>query len=130
MSARHDQPVRHRLRASLQSAIKARDHTAIGAFRSALGAIDNAEAVEASPDAKPAAAGPVAGSVIGLGAGEVPRRHLADDAIEAIVSCEAEQRRSAALEYEKLGRPDHAARLRAEAALLEAHLSTRRRRIS
>jgi len=39
--------VRDRLRAALPAAMKARDSVAISALRSALGAIDNAETVDA-----------------------------------------------------------------------------------
>jgi uncharacterized protein len=77
--------VRSRLRVALRAAMKERDAAAMSALRSALAAIDNAEAVPASrqpPAAPPSAAAlseaapsgaapsqnvPIAGGVAGLG---------------------------------------------------------------
>jgi uncharacterized protein len=62
-----------RLRRALAGALRARDTIAVSAFRSALGAIGNAEAVEPGVTAPAGSAGPhVAGAVSGLGAAEVP----------------------------------------------------------
>jgi uncharacterized protein YqeY len=114
-------PLRQRLRSSLRDAMKARDAAAVDAYRSALSAIDNAEAVP--PSTTPAAGGgPIAGSVAGAGAGDTPRRELRDDEIRAIVAAEIEDRRAAAAEYERLGHHDRAARLRDQAQLLETRL--------
>jgi hypothetical protein len=63
-------PLRERLRAELPAAMKRRDRTAAAALRSALGAIDNAEAV----DAGEVRAGAVETSAVGLGP---PRRRAA-----------------------------------------------------
>ncbi|MBB4662374.1 GatB/YqeY domain-containing protein [Conexibacter arvalis] len=113
--------IRARLRAALSSAMKARDRATITAIRSALTAIDDAEAVD------PASAGlravdneHLAGTVGGLGAGEVARAALGEEAIRAVVVREIEERRDVAADYERLGRPDEAARLRAEADALAA----------
>ena len=111
--------MRGRLEAALNAAIKARDLRAAGPLREALAAIDNAGAV-APPDApargrEPA---PVAGSVPGLGAAEAPRRRLTEADLASIVAAEIAERRAAAAEYDRLGRPREAARLRAEADLL------------
>jgi uncharacterized protein YqeY len=109
------------LRRALTVAIKERDAVATSALRSALAAIENASAVGAE-HAPPRATGPIAGAVSGLGAGEVERRSLSAEDVRALVESEVDQRVAAAAEYEGLGRPDRAERLRAEAAVLAAHL--------
>ncbi|MBF6329362.1 GatB/YqeY domain-containing protein [Nocardia transvalensis] len=114
-------PLRERLRAALPVAMKARDRDAASALRSALAAIDNSEAV----DAAEVKAGAIEASAVGLGAAEARRRELTEADIERIVQREIDERRSAAEEYESLGRSDRADRLRAEAAALAAHLPTK-----
>jgi uncharacterized protein YqeY len=109
------------LRRALTVAIKARDAVAVSALRSALAAIENATAVNAEP-ASSSPTGPIAGAVSGLGAGEVARRQLTEADVHALVSAEVEQRLAAAAQLDGLGRPDRAERLRAEAAVLSAHL--------
>jgi uncharacterized protein YqeY len=101
--------------------MKAHDQVAVGALRSALGAVDNAEAVDAShaPAQQP---GVIAGGVAGLGAGEVPRLVLGEEDVAAIVRAEVAARRAPAAEYEAAGHADRADRLRAEAAAVEAVL--------
>ena len=116
-------PLRDRLRTALRTAMKARDAAAVAALRSALGAIDNAEAVDAAHVASTAEGpGGLAGTV-GLGAGEATRRTLTEADVERIVRAEAADRRAAAREYEGLGQADRASRLDAEAGILEAQLS-------
>jgi len=115
--------LRPRLRAALTAAMKSRDAAAVAALRSALAAIDNAEAVDpAQGPVPPPAGGPVAKSVAGVGAAEVPRRELTAEEEAAIVAGEAAERRAAATEYERLGRTEDAARLRSEADLLDTFL--------
>jgi uncharacterized protein YqeY len=109
------------LRRALTVAIKARDAVAISALRSALAAIENATAVDAEP-ASPPTTGPIARAVSGLGAGEVERRQLTEADVRALVRAEVEQRIAAAAQFDGLGRPDRAERLRAEAEVLSAHL--------
>jgi uncharacterized protein YqeY len=118
-------PLRPRLRAALTAAMKARDPAVVAALRSALAAIDNAEAVDpAHAPAVGLGAGPVAKAVAGLGAGEVPRRLLTADEETAVVAAEVAERRAAASQYDQLGRADDARRLRTEADVLAAHLDT------
>jgi uncharacterized protein len=107
-----------RLREALTEAMKARDPIARAAIRSALGAIDNARSVRADRRAGPQGSGPIAGSVEGLGAGEASRRELDEGQITEIVRAEVTSREAAAAEYERLGRLDEAARLRAECGVL------------
>jgi uncharacterized protein YqeY len=108
---------RARIRHVLTAAMKARDTTAVSALRSALGAIDNAEAPDVS-EAPAAQPGVIAGGVAGLGAGEVARRALSDSEVEAIVRGEITDRQSEAADRERTGHHDRAAALRAEAAAL------------
>jgi uncharacterized protein YqeY len=126
-----DGDVRDRLRRALPAAIRARDTVAVAALRSALAAIDNAEAVdpgavESQADQAPASgAGShpgVAGSVAGVGAGEVARRPLTAWEIEETVRAEVVERQIVARIYEGAGRLDQAERLRREAQLLNAYL--------
>jgi uncharacterized protein len=129
--------IRTRMRRALPAAMKARDQPAVTALRSALAAIDNAEAVDtakATPtaEAHPAGAGEVAsgqvtgdeivGAAVGLGAAEVERRTLTSAEMEAIVREEAAERQTAARAYERAGQPGHAERLRAEVKVLSAYL--------
>jgi uncharacterized protein len=116
--------VRERLRAALPPALKARDAVAVAALRSALAAIDNAEAVEGAPAPRPGAGdAPVAGAVVGLGAAEAERRRLTGAQMDAIVRAEVAEREAAARAYERAGRHEPAERLRAEAGVLSALLA-------
>ena len=114
--------IRTRLRRALGVALKARDTGAVSALRSAMGAISNAEAV--APAARPAGTGSAhfAGTVAGLGAGEVQRRLLTEADAAAIVRQEAAEREAAASQYERGGRAAEAARLREGARALMAAL--------
>lgn len=115
--------VRARLRSALPAAMKARDMTAVAALRSALGAIDNAEAVDAAraPTVNIGDAD-IANSAVGLGAGDVERLVLTETQMADIVRAEVADRRAAAADYERAGRHDRAERLRGEAEVLASHL--------
>jgi uncharacterized protein YqeY/diadenosine tetraphosphate (Ap4A) HIT family hydrolase len=118
--------LRGRLRAALPAAIKARRTVAVAALRSALAAIDNAEAVLDPRPGDEASSGDehVAGSVAGLRATEVERRHLTELDINAVVEREIADRRSAADRYRGSGHHDRAERLSAEAAVLSSMLGS------
>jgi uncharacterized protein len=89
--------VRTSLRRDLTAALKAQDRVAIAALRSALAAIENAEAPAADQAGLATAdSAHVAGSVVGLGAAEVPRRQLTESDLRAIVEAEVQQRLVAA----------------------------------
>lgn len=107
-------------------AMKDRDRVATAVLRSALAAIDNAEAVDASL-APPEQPGVIAGGVAGLGAGEVPRRTITDDHVRAILLEAITERELAAAQYDSLHRPDDALRLRTEVSVLAAFLDDRAR---
>jgi uncharacterized protein YqeY len=112
-----------RLRVALKDALSARDAIAAAAIRSALSAIANAEAIPASDRHRaPVSSEHFAGATAGLGAAEAARRLLTDADVAAIVSTEIADRRAAADDYDRLGRPDQTARLRAEADVLAAVL--------
>jgi uncharacterized protein YqeY len=113
-------PLRERLRAAVPAAMKAGDHRAVAAYRSALAAVENAEAVEVGEQVR---AGAIETSPAGLGAAEVARRTLSEDEIAAIVRSEIDERRAAAAGYEKAGRSERAAALLAEADVLAAQLA-------
>jgi uncharacterized protein YqeY len=116
--------MRDRLRHDLTAALKARDRTAVSALRSAIAALDNAEAVEIGDQqtASAATSPHIAGASAGAGSADVPRRALADDEIKAIVTDQIEERRQAAREYDELGQTDAAQRLTAEADVLTRYL--------
>ncbi len=102
--------------------MKARDAVAVAALRSAVAAVDNAEAIAPGTEAAPLD-GVIAKSVAGLGAAEALRRELSEDEVAGIVRAEVAERRAAAVEYQDAGHHDHATRLRAEADILAAHLA-------
>lgn len=113
-------PLRQQLREALPAAMKARDRVTVGVLRSALAAIDNAEAVTVAPVAPQSLA--IEGSPIGAGATEVARQQLTPAAIARIVRDEADSRTAAADDYERAGRADRAAQLREEARILAGYL--------
>jgi uncharacterized protein YqeY len=115
--------LRDRLRGALPRAMRMRDAVAVAALRSALSALDNAEAVDPvrAPPPSPGHAD-LAGTVAGLGAAEVERRSLTESQMEEIVRGEVAERHAVACDYEHAGRPEHAERLRAEAKVLGAYL--------
>ncbi|HKS50953.1 MAG TPA: hypothetical protein VJS67_03700 [Pseudonocardiaceae bacterium] len=104
--------MRTSLRRDPTAALKAQDRVAIAALRSALAAIENAEA----PAADQAGLATVdsehiAGSIVGLGAAEAPRRQLTESDLRAIVETQVQQRLVAATGYEQVDRHDLAQRL-------------------
>ena len=96
--------MRARLRAGLTVAMKARDMPTVRAIRSALGAIDNVEAVDASVGSESFDSdSSIAGAVAGAGSTEVRRRTLDDDEIAALLQAEIDDRLTAAQEYVRRG---------------------------
>jgi uncharacterized protein YqeY len=106
------------MRAALRDAMKARDKVAVTALRSVLAALDNATAVNATLPAVEHEH--IAGSAGGLGAGEVARAELTAAQTRAVLAREIEERQAAALDYDRAGQAETAARLRAEADVLAA----------
>ena len=106
--------VRAALRRELDTALKARDRTAISALRAALGALGNAEAADPAA-APPMESGVIAGGVAGLGAGEVARRELSDAEQRDLLCAEVTKWRAVAEQFERAGRPDDAQQQHAQA---------------
>ncbi len=111
------------LRAALRQALLGQDAAVVAVMRETLAAIDNAEAVEVSAAPPAGQSGRIAGGVVGLGAGEVPRRVLSPAAVTTIVEGELEARLAAAATYTALGKAEEAARLRLQADLLASLLT-------
>lgn len=101
--------------------MRGRDPVAVTALRSALAAIDNAEAVQPAADRNDPLA--IELTPLGVGAAEVERRVLTEEQVERIVHTEIAERESAAQDYDRADHPDRAHRLRGEAAVLAAYLS-------
>lgn len=107
------------LRVKLREALGARQHHVIAVLRETLAAIENAEAPPV-PNTTKHADGPIAGSLGGLRAGEVPRLELSPTAVAAIIDREIRERREAADAYAKLGRPEEVAKLTLQVEMLDA----------
>lgn len=119
--------MRNSLRRDLTAALKARDRVATAALRSALTAIENAEApsVEQVEETEsPVVADEhIAGAAAGPGASEVRRKQLTEADVRAIVESEIHERSATASEYERIGRDEYAQRLRSEAEVLSRYLA-------
>ena len=115
--------MRSRMRRDLATALKARYEIAVAALRSAIAAIDNAEAVDNNQVAqRDSSSEYIAGATAGAGSSDVHRRTLGDAETEAIVRTLVEELCEAADQYERLGREERATRLRREAAVLTEYL--------
>lgn len=99
--------VRTALRAAIVDAMRSRDREAAATYRTALAAIDNAEAVPATEAPR---AGAIESASLGVGAADAPRRALTELQMRGIVAAEADALRDAAE-----ARAAHADPLRREA---------------
>lgn len=117
------------LRASLRTALKAamrdRDTRAVAALRSALGAIDNAEAIPVE-SATQADGSPIAGASVGLGSTEAARHELTLEDIQTLLAAEIEERQQAAIEIARAGHQDRADDLQREVSVLQVVLDPTR----
>ena len=104
------------------AAMRVRDQVAVSALRSAIAALDNAEAV-AVDAAGATSSGHVAGAAIGVGATEARRRELSRTDVAAVLAREIAERIDAAEQAAGHGQDGHADRLRAEARVLEGYVS-------
>lgn len=110
------------LRVNLREALGSRQRHIIAVLRETLAAIENAEAPPATtPLANTNSA--IAGSVSGLGAGEVPRLILSPKTVAELIEREIHERSEAAGEYAKLGRNEEADVLTSQVTVLSALLS-------
>ena len=118
------QALRAALRLGLTAALKARDRDALAALRTAIAAIDNAEAVPVpAPDAAlPATSAHIAGARSGLGSSEAARRELSASELRDILRGQIAEHISEAGRYDTLGQADAAERLRRQAHALTAYL--------
>lgn len=99
------------LKADLLAARKSRDKVTEAALKRAIGCIESAEAPPAAPR-------------YGVGPSEVARLVLTSEDVRACVQAEIDEALDAVAMYEAGGRHEEAARLRAEAAVLERYLLT------
>nr|MDT0662861.1 hypothetical protein [Micromonospora sp. DSM 115978] len=110
------------LRADLVAAMKARRPEVVAALRTAIAAIDNAEAVQAPDRTAAASSEHVAGARSGVGSTETDRRVLAIADVHALLAAQVTERVAEADRYDSYGRHDAAARLRREADALSRYL--------
>ncbi|GAA5021697.1 hypothetical protein GCM10023258_11300 [Terrabacter aeriphilus] len=118
-----DSPLRTALRSRLTTAMRARDREAVSVLRTAVAAIENAEAVPVGEAPVPATSGDGAGAALGLGAGETRRRTLDDAAERSVVEAEVRSLVEAQQLYAGTGDRDRAQRAAAGVALLEGVLA-------
>lgn len=101
--------IRERLKEGLLAAMKAKNLEAVAALRTALAAIDNAEAVEPGNQSAP---------IVNRSA-DVPRKALSEEDIIALVRSEATDLRKAAVQYDSIGQVKRAEELRLKLKALE-----------
>jgi uncharacterized protein YqeY len=101
------EPLRARLSADLLVAMKARDKSTIDTLRCLLAAVDNAGAQDPK----------VFGSSV-----EVPRKPLTRGELQALMQAEVTSRSAAVIEYERRGRHQETARLRAELVIISRYV--------
>lgn len=106
--------VRESLKRDLKQAMKERNRASAATIRSALAAIDNAEAVPAGKTDPLGTAGL---------AHDVPRRVLTSDEITAILRAEADELRAAYDGYRSNGQRDSAEEMRAALHVLARYVA-------
>jgi uncharacterized protein len=114
--------LRAALRHGLTTALKARDTDAMAALRTAIAAIDNAQAVPAAGLNPPAASAHVAGARRGVGSTEAARRQLSSSELRDLLRDQIAEHAREADRYADLGQADAAQRLRRQARTLGAYL--------
>ena len=115
--------LRAALRRGLTAALKARDSDALAALRTALAAIDNAEAVPAPATSASATSAHIAGARGGLGSSEAARRQLSASELHAILRSQIDEHSREAVRYEALGHAAAAERLLRQARGLATYLA-------
>jgi uncharacterized protein YqeY len=101
--------------------MKARDSDAVAALRTAIAAMDNAEAVAAPDTSPPAGSAHVAGARSGAGSTEAARRQLDTSQLRAVLHDLITEYAREADRYDALGQADAAQRFRRQARLLAAY---------
>ncbi len=109
------------LQSKLARAMRDRDRDVVMALRDGLAALANAEAIPAEHGASSTLGDEhFAGSIVGVGANEAPRRSLSGDDARRIIDAVIDARREGAADLDARGRRDEAAGLRRGAAALES----------
>ncbi len=115
--------LRAALRRGLTAALKTRDSDTLAALRTAMAAIDNAEAVPAPAASAPTTSAHVAGARGGLGSSEAARRQLGATELRDILRGQIDEHSREAERYAALGHADAAERLRRRASTLATYLA-------
>ena len=105
-----------RLREDLKAAMKERRGEEVKVLRGLIAALDNAEAPEVVQK------GLAIEQMGGVGSVEVRRLALDADRVREVLAAQAEERETAAVELDRVGRADVAAVSRAEAAVIRRYL--------
>jgi uncharacterized protein len=121
--AHRAQALRAALRHGLTTALKARDAEALAALRTAIAAIDNAEAIATTDTRRPATSADIAGAGSGVGSTEAVRQSLSLGQLHDIVREQITEYAREADRYDALGQPDAAHRLRHRARILADHVA-------
>ena len=113
-----DAAIRVALRRQLRDRMVARDRPAVQAIRSAVAAIENAEA-------QPTDGSSATEQLLGAStSADVARRVVTDQEARAVVATEIEELDAAARHHRSIGRPDSAATIERQADLLRQILAT------
>lgn len=116
------QALRVTLRHGLTKALKARDAEALAALRTAIAAIDNAEAIATTDTRRPVTSADIAGASSGVGSTEAVRQSLSRSQLRDIVREQITEYAREADRYDALGQPEAAHRLRHRARILADHV--------
>lgn len=108
--------LKEQLRADLKAAMQAKAADDVRVLRALIAALDNAEAVPGG-----ALTEKYVPRAFGDSSGEVARRELDAAAVESVLQAEIASRLAAAEDYERHGRDDDGARLRAEAGIIASY---------
>jgi uncharacterized protein len=95
----------------------------VPAARTAIAAIDNAEAIATTDTQRPVTSLDIAGASSGVGSTEATRQPLSSGELRDIVREQITEYASEADRYDALGQPDTAQRLRHRARILAAHVA-------
>jgi uncharacterized protein YqeY len=131
MNRNHDLPpnedaraLRSMLRSDLVAAMKARQPEVVSALRTAIAAIDNAEAIEVHDSVEVRASRHFAGAQAGVGSTEAARRVLSIGEVRSLLEAQVSDRIAEADRYDALNQRAAASRLRREADVLRRYLTT------